>query len=124
MFFSDWLNKISSLSLAFSSLTFLTTIWGQGVVFVWLIKTIGISALITWTGIGVISLRFRQAYKAQGLSLSDLPYQQPLYPLLPIGVIVLGTLMTIAVGYESVKEQPFNPRVSTMLLKICLKLTH
>ncbi|KAF8804296.1 amino acid permease [Phlegmacium glaucopus] len=111
-----WVNKrgvpVPALlvSLAFSCLTFLTTIWGQGIVFIWLLNTIGISALLVWTSIGLISLRFRQAYKAQGLSLSDLPYQQPFYPLLPIGVIVLGTFMFIALGYASVRQQPFNPR--------------
>ena len=104
-----------SVALAFSCLTFLTTIWNQGVVFTWLIKTIGISALITWTSIGVISIRFRQAYKAQGLSLSDLPYQQPLYPLLPIGVIVLGVVMSVASGYASIIQKPFDFRVSTVL---------
>ena len=103
-----------SVSLAFSCLSFLTTIWGQGVVFVWLLNVIGLSSLVVWTSIGFISLRFRQAYKAQGLSLSDLPFQQPLYPLLPIGVIVLGTLMFIALGYASVRQEPFNPRVSTI----------
>ena len=103
-----------SVALAFSCLTFLTTIWGQGIVFIWLLNTIGISALLVWTSIGFISLRFRQAYQAQGLSLSDLPYQQPLYPFLPIGVIVLGTLMFIALGYASVRQEPFDPRVSAL----------
>ena len=105
------------MSLAFSSLTLLTTIWGQGIVFIWLIKTIGISTLVTWTSIGIISIRFRQAYKAQGLSLSDLPYQQPLYPLLPITVIVLGIMMSIALGYSSVIQEPFDIRVSKITFK-------
>jgi len=111
-----WVNKrgvpVPALlvALAFSCLTFLTTIWGQGIVFIWLLNVIGISALLVWTSIGVISLRFRQAYKAQGLSLFDLPYQQPFYPLLPIGVVILGTLMFIALGYASVQQQPFDPR--------------
>ena len=96
-----------SVVLAFSCLTFLTTIWGQGVVFIRLAKAIGLSALVTWTSIGVISIRFRQAYKAQILSRSDLPYQQPFYPLLPIGVIVLGIVMSIALGYSSVVQKPF-----------------
>ena len=103
-----------SVSLAFSCLTFLTSIWSQGVVFTWLIKTIGISALITWTSIGFISLRFRQVYSARGLSLSDLPYQQPLYPLLPIGVVVLGIVMSVALGYSSVIQKPFDFRASTV----------
>ena len=103
------------VSLAFSCLTFLTAIWSQGVVFTWLIKTIGISALVTWTSIGVISIRFRQAYKAQGLSLSDLPFQQWFYPWLPIVVIIFGIVMSIALGYSSVIQEPFDYRVSTAL---------
>jgi amino acid permease len=99
----------------FSCLTFLTTIWDQGVVFTWLVKTVGISALVTWTSVGVISIRFRQAYKAQERLLSDLPFQQPFYPLLPIGVIVLGIAMSIALGYSSVTQKPSDFRVSTVL---------
>ena len=121
MFFLHWLNNFSfsflSVALAFSCLTFLTTIWSQGIVFIWLVKTIGISALVTWSSVGVISIRFRQAYKAQGLSLSDLPHQQPFYPLLPIGVIVLGVVMSIALGYSSVIQKPFDFRVSTPYFK-------
>lgn len=111
-----WLEPISRLSLGFSCLSFLTTIWGEGIVFTWLLNITGISALLVWTSIGLISLRFRQAYKAQGLSLSNLPYRQPLYPVLPIGVIILGTLMFIAQGYAAVRQQPFEPRVSLNLL--------
>ncbi|KDR84458.1 hypothetical protein GALMADRAFT_56386 [Galerina marginata CBS 339.88] len=98
------------MSLGFSFLTFLTTIWGEGIAFTWLLNITGISALLVWTSIGIISLRFRQAYKAQGLSLSDLPYRQPLYPLLPIGVIILGTLMFIGQGYAAVRQEPFEAR--------------
>lgn len=100
------------MSLAASFLAFLTTIWGQGVVFTWLLNLTGISALLVWGSIGFISLRFRAAWKAQGRPLSDLPYTQPLFPLLPIGVVVLATLMFIAEGYSAVKVQPFNARVS------------
>ncbi|KAG5637808.1 hypothetical protein H0H81_003140 [Sphagnurus paluster] len=89
------------MALAFSCLTFLTTIWGEGIVFTWLLNITGISALLVWTSIGLISLRFRQAYIARGLKLEDLPYRQPLYPLLPIGVLILGTLMFIAQGYAA-----------------------
>jgi len=106
---------IHRMSLAFAFLTFLTTIWGEGIAFTWLLNVTGISALLVWTSIGVISIRFREAYKAQGYSLSDLPYRQPLYPLLPIGVIILGTLMFIAQGYAAVRQEPFEPRVSIFL---------
>ncbi|KAI6101730.1 amino acid permease-domain-containing protein [Pisolithus croceorrhizus] len=91
-----WANKrgvpIPALlvSLCIACLTFLTTIWGEGVVFTWLLNL--------------------TAYHAQGRSLADLPYVQPLFPILPIGVVLLAVLMFIAEGYAAVKEQPFNPR--------------
>ncbi|PPQ77160.1 hypothetical protein CVT25_010788 [Psilocybe cyanescens] len=98
------------MALAFACLTFLTTIWGEGIAFTWLLNITGISALLVWTSIGVISVRFRTAYKAQGRDLADLPYRQPLFPLLPVGVVVLGTLMFIAQGYAAVRQEPFEAR--------------
>ncbi|OJA11654.1 hypothetical protein AZE42_08380 [Rhizopogon vesiculosus] len=98
------------MALAVSFVSFLTTIWGEGIVFTWLLNLTGISALLVWGSIGLISLRFRMAYRAQGRSLSDLPYIQPFYPLLPIGVVVLATLMFIAEGYSAVEEQPFEAK--------------
>ncbi|KAJ8594082.1 hypothetical protein M405DRAFT_809739 [Rhizopogon salebrosus TDB-379] len=99
------------MALAVSFLTFLTSIWGEGIVFTWLLNLSGISALLVWGSIGLISLRFRVAYRAQGRSLSDLPYTQPLYPLLPIGVVVvLSTSMFIAEGYSAVEEEPFEAK--------------
>ncbi|KIK32579.1 hypothetical protein CY34DRAFT_101158 [Suillus luteus UH-Slu-Lm8-n1] len=98
------------MALAVSSVTFLTTIWGEGIVFTWLLNLTGISALLVWGSIGLISLRFRAAYRAQGRSLLDLPYVQPFFPLLPAGVVVLALLMFIAEGYSAVKEQPFEAK--------------
>jgi len=104
------------MALAMSFVTFLTSVWGEGIVFTWLLNLTGISALLVWGSIGVISLRFRMAYRTQGRSLLDLPYTQPLFPLLPIGVVVLATLMFIAEGYSAVKEEPFEAKVSVSFL--------
>ncbi|KAM5542466.1 hypothetical protein V8D89_003925 [Ganoderma adspersum] len=96
------------LSLAISFITFLTTIWGEGVVFTWLINLTGISALLVWGTIGVISLRFRAAWKAQGRAIEDLPYVQPLYPVLPLLTVGLAVAMLAAEGYASAVAQPFD----------------
>jgi len=98
------------LALAVSCLTFLTTIWGAGVVFTWLLNVTGISALLVWGSVGAISLRFRAAWRAQKRNISDLPFVQPLFPLLPAGALVLAVLMFIAQGYAAATEQPFDPR--------------
>jgi len=81
------------------------------VVFTWLVNMTGISALLVWGSVGIISLRFRMAFRAQGRYLSDLPYRQPFFPLLPIGTIVLAILMFVAEGYSAVKEVPFEAKV-------------
>ncbi|KIP02036.1 hypothetical protein PHLGIDRAFT_79723, partial [Phlebiopsis gigantea 11061_1 CR5-6] len=111
-----WVNRrgvpvpANMLTLAVSCLTFLTTIWGDGVVFTWFINLTGISSLLVWATIGAISLRFRAAWRAQGRDLADLPYRQPLFPVLPLMVVVLGVLMFIAQGYAAVVQEPFSAR--------------
>lgn len=99
------------MALLVSFLTFLTTIWGEGVVFTWLLNLTGISALLVWGSIGLVSLRFRYAWKVQNRSLSDLPYVQPLYPILPIFIVILAVLMFIAQGYSAVVQEPFEAKV-------------
>ena len=99
------------MALLMSFLSFLTTIWGNGIVFTWLLNLTGISALLVWGSIGLVSLRFRWAWRVQERDTRDLPYTQPLYPLLPVTVVILATLMFIAQGYSAVIEQPFNARV-------------
>ncbi|EIW61182.1 uncharacterized protein TRAVEDRAFT_117373 [Trametes versicolor FP-101664 SS1] len=98
------------LSLAVSFVTFLSTIWGEGVVFTWLLNLTGMSSLLVWGTIGVISIRFRRAWTAQGRALADLPYQQPLYPILPIATVILAVLMFAAQGYSAVVAEPFSPQ--------------
>lgn len=111
-----WVNKrgvpVPALlvSLALSFLTFLTTQWGEAIVFTWLMNLVGISALLVWGSIGLISLRFRMAWKVQDRPLSDLPYIQPLYPLLPLTTMTLAVLMFAAEGYSAVKSEPFDAR--------------
>ncbi|KDQ09449.1 hypothetical protein BOTBODRAFT_117179 [Botryobasidium botryosum FD-172 SS1] len=97
-------------SLVVSFITFLTTIWGEGVVFTWLLNLTGISSVLIWGSIGIISIRFRRAYRAQGRAIDDLPYTQPLYPLLPVAVTVLTVVIFIAEGYAAVDHHPFQPQ--------------
>ncbi|KAJ7773505.1 amino acid permease-domain-containing protein [Mycena olivaceomarginata] len=89
------------LTLAFSFLTFLTTVWGEGVVFTWFINLTGVSALFTWIAIASINLRFRRAFAAQGRPPSDLPFRAPFSPFLALTAIVLGWLMFAAQGWAS-----------------------
>ncbi|KAF8162192.1 amino acid permease/ SLC12A domain-containing protein [Mycena galopus ATCC 62051] len=89
------------LTLAFSALTFLATIWGEGVAFTWFINLTGISALFTWISTAAINLRFRRAFAAQDRALADLPFRAPFSPFLAVTAIALGWLMFAAQGWAS-----------------------
>ena len=56
------------------------------------------------------------AYQAQGRDIVDLPYRQPGYPVLPVVVVVLATLMFAAEGYAAVKAEPFDAKVGRRCL--------
>ncbi|KAH8921193.1 amino acid permease, theoretically lysine-specific [Atractiella rhizophila] len=89
--------------LAVSFLTFLTTIWGEGVVFTWFLNVTGMSALLTWISIAVISLRFHYAFKFQGRDKDDLPFRVPFGASTPLAllVITLGLCMFAAQNWAA-----------------------
>ncbi|KAI8067855.1 amino acid permease/ SLC12A domain-containing protein [Gongronella butleri] len=84
-----------------ASLSFLGTIWGNGVVFSWLIALTGSSSILTWASISVIHIRFRMALKKQGRSLSDLPYRALFFPVGPIIALIISALVFASYGYAA-----------------------
>ncbi|KAI1300690.1 hypothetical protein EDD11_006052 [Mortierella claussenii] len=99
-------------SLAFVTLiaciAFVADVVGTGVVFTWLVNLTGMSALLTWMSISFIHLRFRAAFKAQGRSLSELPYLAPLFPYSCYISILLALMIVFLEGYQAVTADPFN----------------
>jgi amino acid permease len=75
-----------------------------------LLNLCGINSLLVWMSCAVASLRFRYALRAQQRALTDLPFRQPLFPLLPVLTLILGTVMLIAQGYAAVALEPFEAR--------------
>lgn len=110
--------SICRLAFAVTFVTFFATIWDKGIVFNWMLNLTGISALLVWGSIGVISIRFRMAYRAQNRDLADLPFRQPFYPLLPISILVLATLMFLVEGYVVIATTPFQFTVSLVLFSL------
>ncbi|KAG0093631.1 hypothetical protein BGZ93_007054 [Podila epicladia] len=98
-------------SLAFVTLiaciAFVCDVFGEGVVFKWLVNLTGMSALLTWMSISIIHLRFRAAFKAQGRSLSELPYIAPLFPFSCYISIALALMIVFLQGYQAVTADPF-----------------
>lgn len=74
---------------------------GPAKIFAYLVNIAGSAAMIAWAVIGVIHIRFRRAWKAQGYSLSDLPYRAMLYPYGTIWVIFINTFLVLIAGYAN-----------------------
>jgi lysine-specific permease len=67
-----------------SLLAFLSSLYGNGLVYFWLVNASSLSGFIAWLGIAISHYRFRQAYIKQGKSLKDLPYVAKGYPYAPL----------------------------------------
>ncbi len=86
-------------------MAFLTSRFGDGQVYVWLLNASGLSGFITWLGIAISHYRFRRAYVKQGRDLSKLPYRAKLFPFGPLfalvlcAVIILGQNAALLAGH-------------------------
>lgn len=84
------------VTAAIGTLAFLASLYGDGVVYVWLLNASGMSGFIAWLGIAICHYRFRKAYIAQGKNLDDLPFKAKWFPFGPLfafalcGVVILG----------------------------------
>lgn len=63
------------INLAFGALAYVILASTGGVVFDWLLALSGLAALFTWGSILVAHIRFRAAWKLQGRSLDEIPFQ-------------------------------------------------
>lgn len=77
------------LSTLIGMMCFLTSLFGDGTVYNWLLNASGLAGFLSWLGITITHLRFRRAYTAQGRKLSDLPYVAKWFPLGPIFATIL-----------------------------------
>ncbi|KAK2015770.1 amino acid permease [Colletotrichum eremochloae] len=64
-----------ALNLAFGGLAYVRMAASGGVVFDWLLSLSGLAALFTWGSIVAAHIRFRAAWKAQGHTIDELPFQ-------------------------------------------------
>jgi lysine-specific permease len=87
------------INVALGSLSYLTSLFGNGVVFDWLIFASGLSAILSWLCISVTHLRFRAAYVAQGKNISDLPYKTFWHPASDIfSIVILSSVVLLSCG--------------------------
>lgn len=82
-------------------LAFFASIFGDGVIYIWLMNAVGVTGFIFWLGIAASHYRFRKAYIAQGYSLDDLPYVSKWFPFGPIFAFSLCFFVLMAQNYQA-----------------------
>lgn len=83
------------ITAALGLFAFLSSFYGEGVVYSWLLNASGMSGFIAWLGIAISHYRFRKAYIAQGKSLNELPYRAKWFPFGPILAGVLCAIVMV-----------------------------
>ena len=82
-------------------LCFLTSLFGDGTVYSWLLNAAGLAGYISWLSISVTHYRFRKAFIAQGRDFKDLPYVAKWFPLGPILATVLCLVAMLGSNYQA-----------------------
>jgi lysine-specific permease len=89
------------LTALIGMLAFLTSLFGNGVVYNWLLSISGIAGFIAWLGIAASHYRFRRAYVRQGRQVSELPFKARLFPVGPIFAFGVCSFVVVGQGYST-----------------------
>ncbi|UMB78629.1 amino acid permease [Dickeya fangzhongdai] len=84
-----------------AGLCFLSSMFGNQTVYLWLLNTSGMTGFIAWLGIAISHYRFRRGYVMQGRDLNALPYRSGFFPLGPIFAFVLCLIITLGQNYQA-----------------------
>lgn len=102
-----WLAKVNSrgvpvnsliLTTIIASACFLTGLYAESTVYVWLVAASGLAGFVAWVGIAICHYRFRKAYVAQNRDFGKLKYKAKLFPLGPILAFVLCVVVILGQG--------------------------
>lgn len=109
----SWLGKVNSRGVpvnsliattVVASLCFLTGLYAETTVYVWLIAASGLAGFIAWLGIAICHYRFRKAYHAQNRDLKTLKYVAKYFPAGPIIALVLCIIVILGQGISYMSE--------------------
>jgi lysine-specific permease len=102
-----WLGKVNKRGVPINSLIlttivasacFLTGLYAESTVYVWLVAASGLAGFIAWLGIALCHYRFRRAYVAQGHDLNMLKYRAKFFPIGPIIALTLCVIVILGQG--------------------------
>ncbi|CEO31455.1 amino acid permease [Paraclostridium sordellii] len=92
------------LTTIVASACFLTGVFAESTVYVWLVAASGLAGFIAWVGIAICHYRFRKAYIHQGHSLSELKFKAKWYPFGPILALLMCFVIILGQGYSCITE--------------------
>ncbi|TYZ39730.1 gamma-aminobutyrate permease [Ralstonia solanacearum] len=80
---------------AVGALCFFSSLFGDQVVYLWLLNTSAVTCFIAWFGIALAHYRFRKGFLHQGHTLDQLEYRSPFFPFGPILVAALCVIIIL-----------------------------
>ncbi|RLV88412.1 hypothetical protein JA9_004299 [Meyerozyma sp. JA9] len=83
----------------FGFLSLLSMQSSSAVAYSYIVGLAGVSAFIVWTGIIFAHYRFRKGWVRAGNSVSDLPFQAPLFPYFNYFGMLLGIVLCLVQGW-------------------------
>lgn len=89
------------ITILIGSAAFISSLWGEGKVYIWLLNASGLAGFIMWLGIAMSHYRFRKAYTAQGRDLNKLIYKAKWYPFGPVFSAILCVIVIIGQNYTA-----------------------
>lgn len=84
-----------------AALCFLSSMFGNQTVYLWLLNTSGMTGFIAWLGIAISHYRFRRGYVSQGRDLKKPPYLSGFFPFGPVFAFVLCLIITLGQNYQA-----------------------
>ncbi|KAH7920395.1 hypothetical protein BV22DRAFT_1050370 [Leucogyrophana mollusca] len=85
---------------AFSLLAYMVINTSSGEVFTWFSSMTATCGLVTWSGIGIIYLRFRKGFLLQGYDRSTLPYASRFQPFGAWWAVIASAVTLLFSGWE------------------------
>jgi amino acid permease len=92
-----------ALTILVGALAFLSSFFGDGKVYMWLLNASGLSGFLAWLGIAISHYRFRKAWVAQGKDLNELPYRAKWYPFGPLFAGILCLVIIVGQNVQAFK---------------------
>lgn len=94
------------LTNLFGALAMMNVNTGAGAAYTYIVNLSGVSTFLVWGSISFINIRFRNAWKAQGRSVNELPFKSFMYPWNAYFGLAANVFLALVQGWTTLS--PFN----------------